>query len=67
MPGLWIAITVGILFPTCGALFFIWWRKQYGVSSFRSKQTRRDQAETTEVVVLNAKPDVPSTGQDPRG
>ncbi len=67
MPGLWIAITVGILFPTCGALFFIWWRKQYGVSSFRSNRLRGDHADGTEVVVLNAKPDASGAGKDPRG
>jgi hypothetical protein len=67
MPGLWIAITVGILFPTCGALFFIWWRKQYGVSSFRARTRRREREANAEVIVLNAKPDSSNAGEAPRG
>lgn len=67
MPGLWIAITVGILFPTCGALVFIWWRKQYGVSSFRSRKPGRDLSDGAEVIVLSSKPDAPSAGDTTRG
>lgn len=64
MPGLWIAITVGILFPTCGALFFIWWRKQYGVSSFRARTRRQELEANAEVIVLNSKPDQPAADRD---
>lgn len=67
MPGLWIAITVGILFPTCGALVFIWWRKQYGVSSFRSKKPDRLNADNAEVIVLNSSPDPNRPSDSPRG
>lgn len=56
MPGLWIAITVAILFPLFGVAVFFYWRRQYGVGSTRlaALRAQREREELARAEIISS-------------